>query len=151
MSGFDSKQDYDEGRAQDELLRPYIPGRDRPRLPPPPVLREQLAEEYAKIKAGGPPTMWDVDRDGIHDVICVAIAGLGEFTLTTEQARQLGSALLAEVEIATKRVEFTVRYVEEPPFATGEPAPWAICDRDGVVERFTSEEEARDALVEYQR
>lgn len=103
MSGWDSKQDYDEGRAQDGLLRPYIPGRDRPRLPPPPVLREQLAEEHAKIKAGGPPAMWDLDRDD-RGYLHLTIMGLGTIKFPhLDAARQLGSALLAEVEIATRK------------------------------------------------
>lgn len=104
MSGFDSKQDYDEGRADDELLRPYVPGRDRPRAPlPPPVIREQLAEEMAKVRRDGSPPMWDIDRDD-RGYLHLTIIGLGTIKFPDfEAARQLGSALLAEVEIATRK------------------------------------------------
>lgn len=76
-----NKADYDEDRAHDQLLR----------------------EEYERIQRDGRPQLWDVAPAGTPiPMLDLTFAGLGDVRLTIEQARQLGSALLAEVEIATR-------------------------------------------------
>jgi hypothetical protein len=78
--GWDSKQDYDEGRAADEMLR----------------------EEIERVRREGRPLEFEIEYVG-PNLLDVWVLGGGELRLTTEQARQLGSALLAEVEIATRK------------------------------------------------
>lgn len=80
--GWDSKQDYDEGRGTEQLLR----------------------EECERIQRDG-RGLWEIGGTFAYgdERIDVRIAGLGIFRLTVEQALQLGSALLAEVEIAQRQ------------------------------------------------
>lgn len=74
-----AEREYREGQGDDQLLR----------------------EEMARIRRDGRPLEFDIDRQE-PNWLSVSIVGLGTFNLRIEQARQLGSALLAEVEIATR-------------------------------------------------